>query len=401
MAATEPGVGAAPAPGASPSNAVSTPGAGRACLAAALLLPGVMGAGPAAAQSEVEPAPPSLAFKWLDYQDWQPGLKRIGVRAPSLAATLPVGTRWQVDASGTQDTVSGASPRWHSGISGASRMQDRREAGDVQVTRFFDRARVTAGWAGSTENDFRSQAFSLQARLSSDDLNTTWNLGLAVTRDRIGSSDDPDLDARRRTVEATLGVTQAMSRRDLVQLSLTLADGRGFYDDPYKRIDRRPDERRQVIGTWRWHHHLDGTDLTLRLHWRGYRDSFGVRSHTLGFEPAWRPSTRWRLTPSVRYYTQTAASFYYDPVYSVAGAPFPPGWFEQPPRHLSPDHRLAALGAWTVGLKLDWQPAPGWWLDLKVEHYAQRAAWRVGGAGSPGLAPFRARFVQWGLARKF
>jgi len=363
------------------------------------MLPGVMA--PAAAQSEAEPAPAALAFKWLTYQDWQPGLKRVRVQAPSLAATVPLGPRWQVDGSVTQDTVSGASPRWHSAVSGASRMHDRREAGDVQVTRFFDRARVTVGWAGSTEDDFRSQALSLQARFSSDDFNTTWNVGLAATRDRIGSSDDPTLQGRRRTTEATVGVTQAVSRRDLVQLALTLADGQGFYDDPYKRIDRRPAERRQVIGTWRWNHHLDDTDLTLRFSWRGYRDSFGVRSHTLGFEPVWRASTRWRFTPSLRYYTQTAARFYYDPVYSFAGAPFPPGWFDQPPQHLSPDHRLSAFGAVTVGLKVEWQVAPDWWVDLKVDQYAQRGAWRWGGAGSPGLETFRARFVQWGVNRRF
>jgi hypothetical protein len=42
-----------------------------------------------------------------------------------------------------------------------------------------------------------------------------------------------------------------------------------------------------------------------------------------------------------------------------------------------------------------------WTVDLKFERYEQRGTWRIGGAGSPGLAPFSARFVQWGLARTF
>jgi hypothetical protein len=88
-------------------------------------------------------------------------------------------------------------------------------------------------------------------------------------------------------------------------------------------------------------------------------------------------------------------------VYSFAGAPFPPGWFDQPPQHLSPDHRLSAFGAVTLGLKVEWQVAPDWWVDLKVDQYAQRSAWRWGGAGSPGLDTFRARFVQWGVSRRF
>jgi hypothetical protein len=88
-------------------------------------------------------------------------------------------------------------------------------------------------------------------------------------------------------------------------------------------------------------------------------------------------------------------------VYSYLGAPYPPGFLESPGMPVSADHRLAGFGAWTVGLKVNWTPAPGWTVDLKVEHYEQRPAWRWGGHGSPGLAPLQARFVQWGLSRRF
>ena len=71
---------------------------------AALPLPGV-----AAAQNE--PGSGLVAFKWLGYQDWQPGLKRIGVHSPSLLVRMPLGVRWGVGGSLTTDSVSGASPR--------------------------------------------------------------------------------------------------------------------------------------------------------------------------------------------------------------------------------------------------------------------------------------------------
>ena len=69
---------------------------------AALALPGV-----AAAQGE--PGVGLVAFKWLSYQDWQPGLKRIGVQSPSLLVHLPLGERWGAQSSLTTDSVSGAS----------------------------------------------------------------------------------------------------------------------------------------------------------------------------------------------------------------------------------------------------------------------------------------------------
>ena len=40
-------------------------------------------------------------------------------------------------------------------------------------------------------------------------------------------------------------------------------------------------------------------------------------------------------------------------------------------------------------------------MDLSYQRYEQRAAWRVGGDGSPGLAPFSAQWWQLGVARSF
>jgi hypothetical protein len=54
-----------------------------------------------------------------------------------------------------------------------------------------------------------------------------------------------------------------------------------------------------------------------------------------------------------------------------------------------------------VGLKVGWNPLPGWSTDLKLERYEQRGSWRLGGPGSPGLATLQATFWQWGLSRRF
>ena len=83
------------------------------------------------------------------------------------------------------------------------------------------------------------------------------------------------------------------------------------------------------------------------------------------------------------------------------GAPYPPGYFTDPPRYASADQRLSAFGALTVGLKVAMKVTPNWTADVKFEHYEQRAAWRLGGNGSPGLDPFRANFFQIGLSTRF
>ena len=363
-------------------------------LAAALALPGV-------AAAQVDAGQGSVSLKWLSYQDQQPGLQRIMVSSPSLLVRAPLAGPWVLEAGLSSDSVSGASPRYHSAISGASRMSDERRAGDVKLTRLGERSDFALGLASSDENDFHSRAASVEGRWHSDDRNRSWNAALAITRDRIGSSDDDTLKARRRTLEVTVGITQALSRADLVQLNITHAAGNGYYSDPYKRLDVRPGSRHQSIVLARWNHHVEGPDITLRSSWRGYRDSFGVRSHTLSLEPVFTLGERFTITPGLRLYSQSAARFYYDPVYSFAGAPYPPGYLEARPRFLSPDARLSAFGAVSVSLKLAVKLDTRWSADLKLERYEQRSAWRVGGPGSPGLAPLSAKLMTWGLSGTF
>ena len=99
----------------------------------------------------------------------------------------------------------------------------------------------------------------------------------------------------------------------------------------------------------RWNHYFEDAGAALRSAYRYYHDSFGINAHTLGAE--WvQPMGRFVVTPSLRYYTQSAASFYFDPVYDPdVGAPYPPGYFTNPPQYSSADQRLAAFGAVTVG----------------------------------------------------
>ena len=367
-----------------------------AIIAAALALPGV------AAQAESAPENGVVALRYLSYQDRQPGLDRIRVNAPSVYVLAPLAPQWTIDASAVADSVSGATPRYHTAISGATpHMSDQRYAGTVQVTRYLDRANVSVGLATSRENDYDSNAGSINANFSSDDNNRTWNIGLGYASDRIGSTNDPTLNETRRTAELLLGVTQAWTANDLLQFNLTLASGRGYFSDPYKEVDNRPRKRDQTIVLARWNHYDETTGGALRSAYRYYRDTFGISANTLGAE--WvQPLGRWVVTPSLRYYSQRAANFYFDPVYDPdVGPPYPPGYFTNPPQYSSADQRLAAFGALTVGLQVALNLSADWLVALQAARYEQRAGWRLGGNGSPGLDPLQATWVQIGLEKRF
>ena len=363
-------------------------------MTAALMLPGVQ------AHAETPPANGNITLGYLDYKDSQSGLDRITVHSPSVAIVAPVAGVWSIGASLVSDDVSGASPRYHTAISGASHMQDHRTAGDASVTRYFDRGSVTVGAAYSTEHDYVSRALSLQGGFESENKNTTWTVGLGHADDRIDPVNHIVGNEKKRTTNVLLGVTQVLTTNDIAQLTLTHSAGEGYFSDPYKSLDNRPRSRDESTLLARWNHHLASTGGTSRLSYRYYRDSFGVRGHTLGEEYVQPLSDGWTVTPEVRLYSQSAASFYYDPVYDARlGAPFPPGYNGS--GYMSADQRLSGFGAVTLALKVGKQLDKLWSVDVKVSAYQQRGSWRLFHEGSPGLDAFRAQTIQIGINRQW
>jgi hypothetical protein len=359
-----------------------------AILAAALALPGLQ------AMAETAPEQAELSVKYMHYQDSQPGLDRISVRAPSIALRLPIAGVWSLDTSLTSDDVSGASPRYHTAISGASHMADVRTAGDVKVTRYFPQGSVAGTFAYSTEHDYQSRAFSLQGNLESESKNTTWTFGVGGAYDSINPVNYIVTGERRRTVELMIGGTQVLTAQDIALVNLSHVRGRGYFDDPYKYVDARPRERDQSVLALRWNHHFKAGEGTSRASYRYYSDTFGVRAHTLGLEYEQPFGQGWSVTPALRWYRQQAASFYFDPVYDKAfGAPFPPGYVFNSGLFSSADQRLSAFDAHTLGIKLQKALTPDWTVDLQLDRYRQ--------FGAKGLAEFTANTVLLGLATRW
>jgi hypothetical protein len=370
---------------------------GQALLAAAMLLPGI-----GAVHAETPPERGSIGVKYLYYKEDQSGLDRVRVHSPAVSVLAPIAGEWSLAASATVDDVSGASPRYHTAVSGASRMEDRRKAGEVSVTRYLPQGTLGVSAAYSTEHDYTSRALSLQASLSSADKNTTWNLGLGGSDDSINPVNHAVQDAGRQTVSVLAGVTQVLSPVDVGQFTLTHSQGHGYYSDPYKLADHRPDARRQDTAMLSWNHRLVALDATSRLSYRFYRDSFGISAHTLAAEWVQGVGNGWTVTPGARIYTQRAADFYFDPVYdSRLGPPFPPGYAFGGTQASSADQRLSGFGALTFGVKVAKQVNHDWALDFKLERYEQRGSWRLFGNGSPGLAPLRAVSLQIGATRQW
>jgi len=386
VAATEPNPNTSTSAAASKRN--NSTGA---LLAAALALPGIL---PPTAVAQLAPDPGLIALKYLDYRDWQPGGDRIRVRTPSFYARKPLSDSLQAEGSIVYDSISGASPLYHNTLSGASRLgvTDYRTAGNAKLTKYFDPFAVGVGAAVSSERDYLSRALSLDVRISSDDRNRTYAFGVGGASDRINSTNGVAEGKERHTLDLLAGVTQALSPEAIVQSTVTYSPGHGYYSDPYKAIDIRPDHRRIFAWLTRYNQHLPWLDATVNLSYRYLHDSFGSSSHAAEF--AWNQPLPdgWSMAPNLRYYTQSAADFYFDPPFAhgfVLGSPY------------SADTRLSAFGALTSGVSIVKRLPDGWSFDIKLDFYRQRSDWRLGGDGSPGLEPFSARWIQTGISKTF
>jgi len=383
---------------------------GAALFAAAMALPFSN-----AAYAEAAPEKGVVAFKYINYVDSQPSAERMDINAYTVSAMAPIAGKWSISTSYTYDSVTGASPEYHShmkpevsgedAVSGAS-IKEQRYSGDLSLTRYLSRGSVTFGGSYSEENDYISRGYSAQGSISTEDKNTTFTLGGSYTTDSIDPSNgkDPVIFALtgydKRTVAGLVGVTQVLTKRDIVQLNLGYSKSRGYLDDPYKLYEQRPDRRESKTVMTRWNHHFDGIDGTSHLSYRYYTDSFGIKAHTFGLEYLQSLPNDWTVTPSLRFYSQTAADFY---VPTDPADPFllVPGALQSAGSAVSLDQRLSSYGALTLGIKVSKRIAKEWLVDVKYENYEQRAGWSMTGGGDRGLAPFSATFIQAGLSREF
>ena len=368
---------------------------GGAILLAALALPGLSGQ----AHAEAAPDQGEIDVKYLDYRDWQPGFDRITVHSPSVQVLVPVAGDWSISGSIVSDSISGATPLYHSSISGASTMHDHRVAQDLSVTRYFSQGTLTVGGAHSGEDDFQSRTESVNGTWSTENKNTTFNGGIAFDNDVYNPRDHATENARIHNTALTVGVTQVITSRDIAQLSFSHTAEEGYLDEPYKYFDFRPDERGENVIGVKWNHYFDATEGTMRLGYRYYTDSWQIRSHTLDAEYVQPLSHGWTITPDVRLYSQSAASFYYNAVYDPnIGPPYPLGYVVG--NFITEDPRLSAFGALTWGLKVEKIIAKDFKLSLKVDNYEQRSNWALG-TGSPNLATFYSRAIEIGLSKQW
>lgn len=327
----------------------------------------------------------TVAYK---YQDYREDAGRIQVQAHYGLLEQTLGTEAKLKVTGVIDAIAGATPTGQpadtpGGQVPLTTIDDRREAWSAEYSRQFSRTNLAVSIANSQESDYDSTGLSLNTLTDFNAKNTTLLLGIAGTRDEVKVFHQADW-ADKRTFDLVAGVTQLLDANTTATLNLSFGRATGYLSDPYKIIrkntellpglflpltfpENRPDERNKWVAFGSVNHTVERLHGAVEASLRLYDDDFGITSRTL--ELAWfqKLGDQVVLSPSLRYYHQSAADFYR---LSLDGTTITPGLAPNPAGpFFSSDYRLARFDTWTYGVKLVWTPKPAFQADLAWERY--------------------------------
>lgn len=260
--------------------------------------------------------------------------------------------------------------------------KDTRKSASLSWDRKFGAHLPTIDVSYAKENDYVARGAGISDSWSVFHELGTIHFGVSFARDLVEPVKNPttnptgaSLQYKKSEDGYSLGYTWILGERDVVDFSASLMQLRGYLNDPYKVVsigpsgttdtaaEQRPDTRSRRAFVAKYGHHFlwDGA---IRVTYRYYNDSWSIQAHTLDVVYDQRLDPDWMVSPLVRLYTQTGASFYTNRL----PAPLP---------LMSADYRLSALDSILFGLTLSYKINPSLSVNLGGTYQSQVGRDRV------------------------
>jgi hypothetical protein len=262
-------------------------------------------------------------------------------------------------------------------------MTDTRWAGNLATPIVWGNNITTPGFAYSLEGDYESIGISLTHSLAFNQKNSTLTFGVSHDFDTIFEKFFIQ-DKKKDNTDFLIGFSQILGPRTLVSANLTLGGATGYLSDPYRGFhfdyypdpnalfpEKRPDWKLKEVFLLALNQHVDPLDGSAEISYRFYHDSYGIFAHTASLAWFQKLGKHVIISPTFRYYWQTAASFY---------APWLPGDPTVPPSdpyfsgvyipdYYSADYRLSRLMTFTYGVNATVLIASHVTLDASYQRY--------------------------------
>lgn len=338
----------------------------------------------------------SLQFMQYDEND-----NKVSVSAPSIEVNKDFGTDYTLNLQMVADAVSGASPTYYDGDTGASAysrgattnpqydnidFDDNRIAFDTLFTmRFESRDELTLGLGYSTESDWYSYNASTDyLHWLGENKNQSLSFGLSVQLNEILINDcatNSECDASSGASEAEtnslinteVGFTQIIDKDSYAKVALFYITESGYLSSPYHNVlidngggnytiqnEVRPDDR-SAYGTSLSYTRSINENLSLLSDYRYYSDDWGINSHTIGFSGFYTYDSL-TFNAGLRYYMQSEADFY-----SADALPNTTPYGDI----ASSDERLSDFNSLEYEAGVDWRLDKEWSLNFNAGFYDQ------------------------------
>jgi len=310
----------------------------------------------------------------MGYEDYSENDGRIQVGTAGLYFESEIKSWFSINGNFIYDSISGATPTGAPPLPGTSsvamaNMDDTRYAGSLAGVFNLRNNSLSPQVSISEESDYRSVGISLNDAIDFNEKNTTFALGLSHAFDQIlpNAGEDPSITSPRNkdTTDGLVGISQVLGPNTVAEANLTLGYSDGYLSDPYKRVlfddfpytpgqpytvfpERRPDHKFRQVAFLSVQHYFEPLSGAVDVSYRFYHDSFDIVANTAAIQWNQKIGKHAILSPFVRFYTQTAASFYGT---HFPGDPTNPTVYPTPD-YYSADYRLSALYSWTYGVSL-------------------------------------------------
>jgi hypothetical protein len=347
------------------------------------------------------------------YQEKRQGnLGGLSVVHPQFDVGTDVGEHTSLDLGYSADIVSGATAAVYSvdATSSATKFEDTRHQGTAGLTFYGARSALTLGTSIGSERDYSSLGFSASGNIDLPGKNTNLALsynhafdsvcdydnGMATAFERRaltgqqeckkekgiqGKSVRGDSVWRDLSIDAAQAtLTQNISPNLVMQAGLFGQVLRGFQANPYRRVrvsgveaqEALPDVRGRLALMLRANHYLPSLKAAVHGMLRGYSDTWGVNSGTIGLGYSQYFGTNLLVRFNGRIYQQAEAVFFKDAFfYETEGAA---GEYFTGDRELGAVRNIVT-GAKFTYIKYDEEGGPVWGvfdqirINLKADIY--------------------------------
>jgi len=211
-------------------------------------------------------------------------------------------------------------------------------------TKLFNEKNTEVGVHGSVYLDTWKAIYPIELRpfgANGNGLNDDFFDGRTITGN---PNYDPNFtefsDEGRNTYNVGLSFSQILHRNVQGSLALDVVHQEGLLSTPFQRIyfgdvedsfiddfhladdiEQLPDTRLKIAIGGRLNYYIN-QKLSLRTFYRYYFDDWGITAHTASVEVPFKITDKFTIYPSYRFYTQTAADYFYTYNSALSSAAF-------------------------------------------------------------------------------